>query len=100
MPIKIKSTIRNKKHLMSDKEYLMSDDVYLQLIDDFYPKGTLLRLINGVDDNETIGYHFNKEYVTVIPVMSDTARWIGMRKTEIVKVGKLKHLPSFLKDEE
>jgi hypothetical protein len=68
-----------------NRKFLLSDEVY-KVLDDEHPslqKGTLVQLINGVDKSKSIGYHFNKDYITVCRKDAMFAQWMGVKKSSI-----------------
>lgn len=75
-----------KLHNLSDKEY--------EVLTNGHPsckKGTIVRLISGVDNNETAGYHFDASYRTVCETNATVAQFLGIKKSALrVKKGELK----------
>lgn len=66
------------------KEQRLSNEIYVITAKGGpYRRGTKVRLISGVDDSCTPGYHFNSEYVTVCKVGVKTAQFCGVRRRDL-----------------
>ena len=81
-----------QRDLLSFRKYNLSKELYiLQNLDNSwhgelpnYRNGTIVRLISGVDDNATAGYHFAAGFVTVCRVDTYVPEFIGFRKEQVV----------------
>lgn len=76
-------------NFMGEPRY-MSDEVYEiskpnKNVPNF-PKGTRVRLISGVDDSTTPGYHFTPGYVAVWHADATQAGAVGFLRTSLKKV--------------
>jgi len=78
---------------LSDERYkIMTNRERGCLLPENYRKGTVVRLISGVDGNEKPGYHFNSKYVTVCREDATYAEFIGLKKTSILLLEHYEHL--------
>lgn len=75
-----------------NKEQFLSDDFY-QIISEYHPnskynKGTIVRLISGVDGKMEPGHHFDPAYKTVCRVEAQTAEFCGIPVAYLRRLSK------------
>ena len=67
---------------LSDEVYIIKVHNYIHQATD-YQYGCEVRLISGIDGNDSIGYHRSYGWVTVCAVGSDHAQFIGFQSCQL-----------------
>lgn len=78
--------MRQIKRSYDNKEVTLDDSKVLIVLTNEHPsykKGTLVYPISGIDGNETPGYHFNKDYMTVCRIGASQAEFCGIKKKNL-----------------
>ena len=63
---------------LSDEEYEVSTNGHPSC-----KKGTIVRLISGVDNSEKPGHHFDPSFRTVCPSSATRAQFLGIKKSAL-----------------
>lgn len=81
---KIQGVGSNLIETLSHEVYLVEKDI--EISNPKYQKGAFVRLISGVDNNKTPGYHFNNDFATVCSIKSCQAEYVGIPKENLRQV--------------